>query len=166
MAALVPAASRLAGPDVTTPDPAAADSVASDRATGPAAVVDRYIAVVSDLAAEPAALEALVHPEARFVEHPNLIAPTGRWRDAPAAHAAREHSRSLLSGHRFDVHEHIVAGDRVVTRATWTGTLAIDAGPLPAGSELSAECCMVFTVRDGQILRQENYDCYTPLART
>jgi ketosteroid isomerase-like protein len=130
----------------------------------PTAVVDRYLAVVADLDAEPAALAALVHPEARFVERPNLVAPAGRERDAAAAHAAREHSRALLAGHRFDVREHIVAGERVVTRATWTGTLALDAGPLRAGTELRAECCMVFTVRDGRIRHQENYDCYLPVA--
>lgn len=126
----------------------------------PAAVVDRYLAVVADLAAEPDALAALLHADARFVEHPNLVAPVGRKRDAATAAAAREHSCRLLAGHRFDVREHIVAGDRVVTRAAWIGTLAIDAGAWPAGTELRAECCMVFTVRDGQILRQENYDCY------
>ena len=130
----------------------------------PAAVVDAYLAVVADLDAEPEALAALVHPEARFVEHPNLVAPLGRRRDAAAAAAAREHSRALLAGHRFDVHEHIVAGDRVVTRATWTGTLAIDAGTWPAGAELRAQCCMLVTVRDGRILRQESYDCYEPVA--
>ncbi len=128
----------------------------------PAAVVDRYLAVVADLRAEPDALAALLHPDARFVEHPNLVAPSGRRRDAAAARAAREHSRALLAGHRFDVREHIVAGERVVTRATWTGTLARDAGAIAAGTELRAECCMVFTVRDGRILDQENFDCYQP----
>ena len=119
----------------------------------PAAVVDRYLAVVADLHAEPDALAVLLHPDARFVEHPNLVAPSGR---------RREHSRALLAGHRFDVREHIVAGERVVTRATWTGTLARDAGAIAAGTELRAECCMVFTVRDGRILDQENFDCYQP----
>jgi ketosteroid isomerase-like protein len=130
----------------------------------PAAVVDRYLAVVADLDAEPDALAALLDPAARIVEHPNLVAPTGRKRDAAAARAAREHSRTLLAGHRFDVREHLVAGDRVVTRATWTGTLARDAGTLGAGTELRAECCMVFTVRGGRIVDQENFDCYVPPA--
>jgi ketosteroid isomerase-like protein len=129
----------------------------------PAATVDRYLAVVSDLDAEPVALAALVDPAARWVEHPNLVAPLGRRRDVATALAAREHSRALLAAHRFDVSEHIVADDRVVTLATWTGTLAIDAGPWPAGTELRAECCMVFTVRGGRILRQESYDCYDPV---
>jgi ketosteroid isomerase-like protein len=128
----------------------------------PAAVVDRYLAVVADLDAEPEALTAVLDPAARFVEYPNLVAPSGRKRDVAAAGAARQHSRRLLARNRFDVREHIVSGDRVVTRAGWTGTLAIDAGDWPAGTELRAECCMVFTVRDGRILRQENYDCYLP----
>jgi ketosteroid isomerase-like protein len=132
----------------------------------PAAVVDRYLAVVADLDADPDALAVLLHPDARFVEHPNLVAPSGRRRDAAAARAAREHSRALLAGHRFDVREHIVAGERVVTRATWTGTLDRDAGALAAGTELRAECCMVFTVRDEQILDQENFDCYVAMAAT
>jgi ketosteroid isomerase-like protein len=133
-------------------------------ASDPAAVVDRYLAVVSDLTAAPDALAALLHRDVRVVEHANLVAPVGRRRDAAATLAAREHSRALLAGHRFEVREHIVAGERVVTRAAWIGTLAIDAGAWPAGTELRAECCIVFTVRDGRILRQESYDCYEPVA--
>jgi ketosteroid isomerase-like protein len=129
----------------------------------PAAVVDRYLAVVADLDSPPEALAGVLHPAAEIVEQPNLVAPLGRRRDALAARAGFEHSRALLAGHGFDVHDHIVAGDRVVTRATWTGRLAIDAGPWPAGTEMRAECCMVFTVRDGRILRQESYDCYHPV---
>jgi ketosteroid isomerase-like protein len=127
------------------------------------AVIERYLAAVGDMDAEPADVAAFVQPDARFVEHPNLIAPTGRRRDAEAALAALRHSRGLMREHRFDVLEHLVAGDRVVTRARWTGVLAIDAGDLPAGTELRADCCMVFTVSGGRIVEQENYDCYHPV---
>ena len=131
--------------------------------TDPVAVVERYLAVVSDMGAAPEALEALVHPDAFFTERPNLVAPSGRRRDAACARAAFVHSRALMRANRFDVIEHLVAGERVVTRATWTGVLAIDAGAIPAGTELRADCCMVFTVRDGRIREQENYDCYHPV---
>ena len=129
----------------------------------PTSVVEQYLAVVADLHASPDDLAALVHPDARFTERPNLVAPGGRRRDAACARAAFVHSRGLLSETRLDVHEHVAAGERVVTRATWTGVLAIDAGPVPAGTEMRAECCMVFTVRDGQIHEQDNYDCYHPV---
>ena len=130
----------------------------------PAAVVDRYLAVVTDLEADPGELSTLLDPAFRLVEHPNVVAPTGRMRDRAVALAARGHARRLLSSNRFDVREHIVAGERVVTCVGWTGVLAIDAGAWPAGTEMRAECCMVFTVRDGRILRQETYDCYEPVA--
>jgi len=126
------------------------------------ATVERYLALVVDLDADPAGLDDLVHPDARFVERPCLVSPRGRERDVDAARAGLAHSRSLLSAQRIDVRDHLVAGDRVVTRAVWTGTLAHDAGPLRAGTELRAECSMFFTVRDGRIAAQENFDCYHP----
>jgi ketosteroid isomerase-like protein len=129
----------------------------------PIAVVERYLAVVADLDARPDDLDAFVHPDARFTERPNLVAPGGRRRDTACARAAFVHSRALLRENRIDVHEHVAAGERVVTRATWTGVLAVDAGPIPAGTEMRAECCMVFTVRDGRIREQDNYDCYHPV---
>jgi ketosteroid isomerase-like protein len=129
----------------------------------PVTVVERYLAVVADMDADPDDLAALLHPDAHFIERPNLVAPGGRRRDAACTRAAFGHSRALLRENRLDVHEHIVAGDRVVTRATWTGVLAIDAGAVPAGTEMRAECCMVFTVRDGRIRDQDNYDCYHPV---
>jgi ketosteroid isomerase-like protein len=129
----------------------------------PVAVIERYLAVIADMDADPEALVALLDPEARLTERPNIVAPGGRRRDAEAARAAFAHSRGLLSATRIVVHEHLVAGDRVVTRATWTGVLAIDAGDVPAGTEMRAECCMVFTVRGGRIQEQDNYDCYHPI---
>lgn len=47
-----------------------------------------------------------------------------------------------------------------MTRATWTGTLAIDARPRAAGTALRAACPIHFTLRDGRIVLQENFDCY------
>jgi ketosteroid isomerase-like protein len=129
----------------------------------PAAVIERYLAAVTDPDATAADVAAFVHPDARFVEHPNSVAPCGRRRDADAALAALGHSRRLMREHRFDVQDHMVAGDRVVTRAQWSGVLAIDAGDVPAGTELRADCCIVFTVRDGRVVEQQNYDCYHPV---
>ena len=54
-------------------------------------------------------------------------------------------------------------GDTVVSRMTWRGRLAIDAGPLKAGSELTAHISQHTTVRDGRIWRTESFDCYEPL---
>ena len=126
------------------------------------ATIERYLALIADLDADPADVEDLVHPDARFVERPCLVSPSGQDRDREAALAGLAHGRDLLSAQRIEVRDHLVAGDRVATRAVWTGTLARAAGPLPAGTVLRADCSMFFTVRDGRIAVQENFDCYHP----
>jgi ketosteroid isomerase-like protein len=68
-----------------------------------------------------------------------------------------------MSEQRLEGLEVLPAGDCVVARAAWSGTLAVDAAPLRAGSTLRARLAMFFTVRDGRVFRQENYDCYEPL---
>jgi hypothetical protein len=54
--------------------------------TDPTAVIEGYLAVVSDMDADASALAAFVHPDARFTERPNLVAPRA-WRP-PSATAA------------------------------------------------------------------------------
>jgi ketosteroid isomerase-like protein len=130
----------------------------------PTATVERYLALIADLDADPAEFEGLVHPDARFVERPCLVSPSGQERDRGAAWAGLARGRELLSAQRIEVRDHLVAGERIVTRAMWTGTLARAAGPLPAGAQLRADCSMFFTVRDGRIAGQENFDCYHPVA--
>ena len=128
--------------------------------TSPTALVERWLDLAADPDADPEEIAALLHPAARFVEHPNLVNPHGQDRGLEEARAALDRSRSLLAHAVFDVHGHVADGDRVVTRATWTGTLAMDAGPLAAGTTLRAECSIHFAFRDGRIVQQENFDCY------
>jgi ketosteroid isomerase-like protein len=130
--------------------------------TAPTALVERWLELAADPDADSEEIAALLHPDARFVEHPNLVNPHGQHRGLAEARAALERSRGLLARAAFEVHGHVADGDRVVTRATWTGTLAVDAGPLPAGTTLHAECSIHFAFRDGRIVHQENFDCYRP----
>ena len=50
----------------------------------------------------------------------------------------------------------------MISRMTWRGTMAIDAGPLRAGTQLVAHVSQHTTIRDGRIFRTESYDCYEP----
>jgi ketosteroid isomerase-like protein len=131
--------------------------------TDPAAVVERYLALVADPDAGAEALAEVCDPEMRFVERPNLVNPRGSERDLEAMLASLLQGRRLLSEQRFDVVDHTVAGDRVATRAVWSGTVAEGSGPLPAGARLRADSAMFFTLRGGRIHRQENFDCFAPL---
>ena len=122
----------------------------------PEEIVDRYLQAVTERS--PAAFRAAVHADYRFCEWPNAINAAGSERDLAASLAGIEHSRTLLSGHAFEVHEHVVAGDTVASRMTWRGTLAA------TGRELTAHISQHTTVKDGLVWRTESFDCYEPFA--
>jgi hypothetical protein len=98
--------------------------------------------------------------EIRFVEHPNLVNPRGQDRGCDDALVALAYRAGCSRAPRSRSTITWSWGIRVVTRATWTGTLAIDARPRAAGTALRAACPIHFTLRDGRIVLQENFDCY------
>jgi ketosteroid isomerase-like protein len=121
----------------------------------PTEVVDRYLALIADPRAEPAQIRELLDGDMRFVERPNLVNPRGTERDVPELLESLERGRELVTEQSFDVVDHLVCGDQVVTRAVWTGALA-------TGVRLRADSSMHFTLLDGRIVWQENYDCFHP----
>jgi len=74
--------------------------------------------------------------------------------------AAGERGAALMARERYEIRAMIVEGDRAAVQLAWSGTLAVAAGPLPAGHTMRAQICSVITVRDGKIWRQEQYDCF------
>jgi ketosteroid isomerase-like protein len=125
-------------------------------------LVDRYLAAITDARTSDEALDRLIHPEYTFREWPNAINPTGTERDRATSMQGVAASRTMLTRHAFEVHEHVVCGDTVASRMTWRGTMAIDAGPLKAGTELVAHVAQHTTIRDNQVFRTESFDCYEP----
>lgn len=125
-------------------------------------VVRRYYEIVGDLGSTDDDLRALLHPDVQIHEYPNAVSPHGSVRDRDGALAAFVAGKKLLSDQAFDVHEAFSSGHRVAVRATWRGTLAQNAGSLPAGRELVAQVAALLTVKDGLIRRHETFDCYDP----
>ena len=130
----------------------------------PGRLVERYYAVVSDLGSTAEELAALLHPELRVVEHPNALNPNGTLRDRDGVLAGFAAGKQLLAEQAFDVRELLADGSRVAVLADWRGRLAVDAGPLMAGSELRAHIAAFVTVEDGLIREHETFYCYDPLA--
>jgi ketosteroid isomerase-like protein len=128
-------------------------------------VVRRYYGVVADLSSGVDDLQPLLAPEVRVTEHPNAISPNGGVRDRESTIAGFVAGKNLLREQSFDVHEVVVAGDRAAVRLTWRGVVGVDAGRLSAGQELVAEIASFLTVRDGQVVSQETFDCYQPFAQ-
>lgn len=96
-------------------------------------------------------------------ERPNLLNPTGRTAHRDQSLAAFETGKKILSDQRYDVSRLHVAGDVVFVELTWTGHLKEAFGKYPAGMTMTAECAIVLTLRDGQIVSQHEYDCFHPL---
>ena len=115
--------------------------------------------------AHGSALAAHFTADAVTVEHPNLIAPTGGVRDLPEMLEASERGAALLTSQEYDIHSLHEVEDLVIARLTWTGVVAVDAGPLAAGQRLVAHIAQFVTVREGRIARIETFDCYEPITR-
>jgi ketosteroid isomerase-like protein len=96
------------------------------------------------------------------VEFPNRLLPNGATRDLAALRDAAEHGRKVMTAQRFEVLNAIASGDQVALEATWTGTLAVPLGNLPAGGQMRARFAIFLAYRDGKIVRQHNYDCFDP----
>ncbi|MGY1687009.1 nuclear transport factor 2 family protein [Geodermatophilus sp. SYSU D00867] len=131
--------------------------------TDVATVVRRYYATVADLAASEDDLRPLLDARLRVVEHPNAVTPHGATRDLAGTLAGFRAGKALLGEQSFEVHEVLTSGDRAAVRATWRGTVGVDAGPYRAGEELLAHVAALLTVRDGRVVDHETFDCYEPL---
>ncbi|ACY14184.1 nuclear transport factor 2 family protein [Haliangium ochraceum] len=103
-----------------------------------------------------------LHPEMVLIEHPNRVSPKGNRYEQDGMRAASERGAALLAKESYDIRSMIIEGERAAVLSEWSGTLAIDAGPMPAGHVLRAQICSIFELRDGKIWRQEQYDCFMP----
>lgn len=132
------------------------DSVGTDNI----AVVECFLAAFDRRWPTADELDGLLSSDVRFVERPNLINPAGSERDADQMRAGLEAGRQLLAWQSYEPRDHIADGDTVVTRMRWSGELAVDAGPLPAGTRMAAWCVAHYELADGRITRIEQHDCY------
>lgn len=101
-----------------------------------------------------------MHPDVELTEHPNRISPAGRRVDAAGLRVLGEQGKKLMASERYEIRQMIVEGDRAAVQMLWSGTLAVAAGPLPAGHVMQAQICSIIELKDGKVWRQEQYDCY------
>ena len=104
------------------------------------------------------------HPDVTQIEYPSLIDPRLMHHDLAAMVAGSERGAGMLAYQRYAVDRWIQSGDTVVCQAQWQAKLAKDVGPLPKGLEFHTYSLLIFTFRDGLIVKQEAYDCYVPFA--
>ena len=122
-----------------------------------------YGALESGALSEALAAE-LFTDDARTVERPNVLKPMGAVASRAVMAANAKKGAAILASQRYEVHQAIESADTVAVRLTWTGVMAVDAGPLRSGQVLKAHVAQFFSVRDGRLATIETYDCYEPLA--
>ena len=107
-------------------------------------------------------LRRFFHDDAEQIEYPSLVDPRVGRRGLDGMITASELGAGLLAFQRYDVRRWIESEETVVCQAEWHAELAKDAGPLREGQHLHTYSILIFTFRDGKIIRQEAYDCYEP----
>jgi ketosteroid isomerase-like protein len=121
-------------------------------------VVRGYLQAVErlDVDALPGWLDATVVQ----VERPNKLYRDGQVRDRTQMLRDLPRARQVLQRQSYPIETIIASGDQVVVETRWEGVLNVPLGRLQPGDAMVAHICMVFTLKDGKIVRQVNYDCY------
>ena len=132
--------------------PTAAENLASAQ---------RYLRAIEQ-GATGDALAAFFAPDVVQEEFPNRLTPNGAHRNLPDLLAGAERGQQVLRGQRYEVLNALADGDQVALEVSWTGTLAVPLGSLPAGGQLRARFGVFLDFRDGLIVGQRNYDCFEP----
>jgi len=121
-------------------------------------IVTAYLRAIE--AQDRDAVARYMHPDIEVTEHPNRMSPAGLRADLAGVQAAWERGSKLMASQRYEIRHLIVEGDRAAVQFVWSGTLAVAAGPLPAGHVMQAQICSIIELKDGKVWRQEQYDCY------
>ena len=95
-----------------------------------------------------------LHEDVLVIEHPNKLNPTGKTYDKAALRAAGERGAAVLAHEHYEIRSMIVEGDRAALLIAWSGTLK-------SGATMRADICSVIELRDGLVVRQEQFDCFT-----
>jgi ketosteroid isomerase-like protein len=108
---------------------------------------------------DPGAL-AFYAPDVTQTEFPNRLVPDGAVRDLAALRDAAERGKRAILGQSYEITRAVEQGDDLALEVTWTATVAVPIGDLPAGGTMRAHFAMFLTFRDGLIVTQHNYDCF------
>jgi ketosteroid isomerase-like protein len=98
--------------------------------------------------------------EARI--YPNRLNPKGETGNLKEMLAASERGRKVVSAQRYEVRRIVADGDQVALEIDWIGTLRVAMGTIPEGGTMRASFGAFFTLREGRIVSQHNYDCFEP----
>jgi hypothetical protein len=127
-------------------------------------LLDLYAAISAGKTGD--ALARFFTADAQQVEYPSLMRPAGSTRGIAAMLEAADQGTGAIVDQRYDLHTFLEQGERAAVQFTWSGRCAIDLGPLPGGTRLTAHIAAFYEFEHGLVKRQSSYDCYEPIAPT
>lgn len=122
--------------------------------------VRAYIAAVERFDVE--AVGQFLDPSIEQIERPNRLYEAGQVRGREVMLRDLPRGKQVLQLQSYPIETIYGAGDKVTVETRWEGIVNVPLGALKPGDAMVAHICMVFTLRDGKIVRQVNYDCYQP----
>ncbi len=120
--------------------------------------VRKYLGAIEVFDGEGAG--ACLAPDVVQVERPNRLYPKGQERGGAQMMRDLPRGAQVLRRQEYPIASIFGGGDMVTVETRWEGILNVPLGKLQPGDAMVAHICMVFTLRDGLIVRQVNYDCY------
>lgn len=137
-----------------TPRPGAAADVLIDRAKS-------FLAAIS--AGAPADIVAgFLAPRFRRDNLPNSLLPERAAREFLALQTRHAGGRKVVATHDFDVTNAVALGDCVAVETIWTGSFAVDLGPLQHVELARGRFAQVFEFEGGRIARLRSHLCSDP----
>lgn len=123
-------------------------------------VVRRYLTGVERFDVEVVA--DCLDTGAEQIEQPNRLYAKGQVRGREVMLRDLPRGAKILRRQSYQIETIFGAGEMVTAETRWEGIVDVPVGALKPGDAMVAHSCMVFTLADGKIVRQVNYDCYEP----
>lgn len=112
--------------------------------------------------APPEVLSTMVTSDFEQSEMPNPFNKHGVVRTLPDVRESMRRGKAIIAEQRFEIERQVEAGNTVLLEMLWTGSLAVEVGRHPPGTQLRARIAQVYELRDDRIARVRTYDCYEP----
>ncbi|MGE4232604.1 MAG: nuclear transport factor 2 family protein [Bacteriovoracia bacterium] len=125
-------------------------------------IIKRYLSLLESFNCEEKDFSAILDSTFVQVEYPNILNREGQKSNFSEILQRVALGKKMLSKQAYKVVNFIEQGNQVVVEAEWSGTMAIDAGVLKAGSQMKAMFCFVCEFKEEKIVSQRNYDCFFP----
>jgi ketosteroid isomerase-like protein len=97
-------------------------------------------------------------------EYPNKLYAKGQVRGREVMMRDLPRGQKVLRSQAYPIETVFGSGDKVVVETRWEGILNVPLGRLQPGDAMVAHIAMIFTLKDGRIVAQKNYDCYEDFA--